>query len=274
MDTALDAMPHVTRAANLDDRERPRFVATGASSTGRVRPTNEDRAQILTDLGLLLVADGVSGKTGESGGAEAAQLAVDTIASAFTSDGETTAPNVTDLTHGLAAGLLRAAIEHADRRIADQAKRTKRPGMATTIAALLVAGPRVVVAHVGDSRVYRQRGGALERLTIDHTEQALWEQMHRRPAPPQVRQRLGHVLMHALGGHRPGVRVEVRAETWEPGDLFLLSTDGLHGLVSDDAMAATLASAPDLDRAVVQLVNHANAAGGGDNITAILVRML
>lgn len=264
----------MTAGANLDDRTRPRFVATGATHTGRTRAANEDTARILAELGLFIVADGVSGENGNQGGAEASQLAADTIAEDFASDGETTAPSIRDTTHGLAAGMLRAAIEHAHRRIYEAGRRTQRPHMATTVAALLVAGPRVVLAHVGDSRIYRLRHGELTQLTTDHTELALWEQMHRRPAPPEVRKRCGHVLVRALGGQRTGSAVDVRVEPWRRGDLFLLCSDGLHGLVGAPEMTQILRGAPDLDCAVVRLVKRANDAGGHDNITAIALRML
>jgi len=274
MDATQQAGPPLAHAANIDDRDRPRFVATGATSMGHLRLTNEDRARLLPELGLFLVADGVSGGAGDNGGADAAQLASDTIAEHFARGGETTAPSVCDLSPGLAAGMLRAAIEDADQQIRERGRFTDRPAMCTTVAALLVAGPGVVVAHVGDSRVYRLRGGALERLTTDHTELALSERFYGRIAPPDVRRRLGHIIHRALGGKRPGVTVDVCVEPWEPGDLFLLSSAGLHRLVSDEEMAQTITSAPDLDCAVVRLLRKANEAGGHDNITAILVRVL
>jgi protein phosphatase len=270
METTHSTAPSLAYAGNIDDRSRPRFVATGATNTGRIRPVNEDAARILPELGLFLVADGASEA---GGGAEAAQLAVDTIAEDFASDGETTAPRLQD-DEDPAAGTLRAAIQRADRRITARGKETGRPEMGTTIAALLVAGPRVVIAHVGDSRVYRLRAGAFERLTVDHTELAIWERLHRKPAPPEVRARHGHIITRALGGKQPGVIVDLRAEPWQPGDRFLLCSDGLHGLLSDEEMARTIESAPDLDCAVVRLVKRANEAGGHDNITAVLVRML
>ncbi len=122
--------------------------------------------------------------------------------------------------------------------------------------------------------LYRLRQGKLERLTVDHTLLAQWEAAHQRPGPPEVRARAGHILTRALGGRRPGIDVDVRAVAWEPGDVFLLCSDGLHGLVSDDDMAEVIMGAPDLDRAVVRLLRRANEAAGHDNITAVLVRML
>ncbi len=274
MSSTADIAPRLARAANIDDRARPRFVATGATHVGRVRTTNEDAARIVEELGLFLVADGVAGAKGDNGGAEAAETALSTVAGDFSNSGEDTAPRIKDFEQGLAAGTLRAAVEHADRRIRERGKATGRPQMATTLAALLVAGPRVVMAHAGDSRVHRLRGGELVSLTTDHTEAALWEQMHKQPAPPEIRERCGHLLWNALGGNGVRVRVDVRTEEWQSGDVYLLTTDGLHGLVSAEEIARTLLEAPDLDRAVVRLVDKALAAGGHDNITAIVVRML
>lgn len=105
------------------------------------------------------------------------------------------------------------------------------------------------MTHVGDSRVYRLRQSKLERLTIDHTLLAAWEATNRRPAPPDVRAHAGHILTRALGGQSPGLQVDVRAVRWQAGDVFLVCSDGLHGLVSDDEMADVIASAPDLDGA-------------------------
>lgn len=270
METTRDTTLRLGDAANIDDRTRPRFVATGATHTGRIRPVNEDAARILPELGLFLVADGVSeGK----GGAEPAQIAVDTIAEDFASDGETTAPRL-QANEDPAAGTLRAAIQRADRRIKARGIETGRPGMATTIAALLVAGPRVVIAHVGDSRVYRLRADGFERLTVDHTELSVWERIHRKTAPPEVRARHAHVVTRVLGGKQPPVSVDLRSVPWRSGDRFLLCSDGLHGLLSDEEIARTIEKAPDLDCAVVRLVKRANDVGGHDNITAVLVRML
>lgn len=267
IETMQHSAPIAACGANIDERSRPPFVAAGGTDRGRVRARNEDAALMRPELGLFVVADGVSGATGNEGGGFAAQLAVDNIARVIrAADPEALRP--------VAADMLRRAVQVADRCISEEGKAAGFPGMGTTVAALLVAGADALVAHVGDSRVYRLRQGKLERLTVDHTLLAQWEAAHQRPGPPEVRARAGHILTRALGGRRPGIDVDVRAVAWEPGDVFLLCSDGLHGLVSDDDMAEVIMGAPDLDRAVVRLLRRANEAAGHDNITAVLVRML
>ncbi len=261
------AAPTVARGANIDERSRPRFLAAGVTDRGRVRERNEDAALLHPDLGLFGVADGVSGASGNEGGGLAAQLAVASIAKVVRAADP-------EALRYVPLEVLLGAVELADRRIREEGRAVGFPEMSTTIAALMVAGSHVCVGHVGDSRVYRLRQSKLERLTTDHTLLAEWEATNRRPAPPDVRAHAGHILTRALGGQSPGVQVDVRAVRWQVGDVFLLCSDGLHGLVSDDEMADVIASAPDLDRAVVRLVTRANEAAGHDNITAILVRML
>src|SRR5262249_7236110 len=142
-------------------------------------------------------------------------------------------------------------------------------GMGTTIVALLVAGPRVVVAHVGDSRAYRIRGGGLERLTEDHNHAELYLKMRGANADLRVYEDRRSMLTRALGA-QPTVRVDVRVEQLAPGDMFLLCSDGLWGCLTHDAMADAIARAPTLKAAVAELVAKANEAGGPDNITAVL----
>jgi protein phosphatase len=258
--------PKVARGANLDERSRPRFLAAGATDRGRVRVRNEDAVLVRPELGLFLVADGVSGASPNAGGALAAQVAVGSIAGVV----ERAKPEARRL---VPEEVLRGAVQLACGRVSEEGTRAGFPEMATTVAALLVEGSQAFVAHVGDSRVYRLRQGALERLTVDHTLAGEWEAKNQRAAPPDVRAHGGHVLTRWLGGAESGVKVDVRAVSWQPGDVFLLCSDGLHGLVDDEDMADVITRAPDLDLAVVRLLKRANEAAGHDNIAAVLVRM-
>ncbi len=267
IETAQQGAPIAARGANIDERSGPRFLAAGVTDCGRVRTRNEDALLLRPELGLFVVADGVSGVGDNEGGALAAQLAVETM-------GRLVRSADPDAMWQAPAEVLRGAVQVADTRISEEGRIAGFPAMGTTIAALLVVGAHVIVAHVGDSRVYHLRRRKLSRLTVDHTLLAEWEAIHERRAPPDVRASTGHILTRALGGRRPGVKPDVEAVGWQPGDVFLLCSDGLHGLVSDDDMADIVARAPDLDRGVTQLVTEANRAGGYDNATAILVRML
>jgi protein phosphatase len=259
--------PSVARGANIDERARPLFVSAGATDRGRVRARNEDAVLVRPELGLFLVADGVSGASPNAGGALAAQVAVGSIAGAV----ERAQPAARRLVPG---DVLRAAVQVACQRVSEEGTREGFPEAATTVAALLLEGAQAFVGHVGDSRVYRLRRGELEQLTVDHTVVAEWEATNQRAAPPDVRAHGGHTLTRWLGGAESRVEVEVRPVSFQAGDVFLLCSDGLHGLVRDEDMADVIARAPDLDLAVVRLLKRANEAAGHDNITAVLVRML
>lgn len=143
-------------------------------------------------------------------------------------------------------------------------------GMGTTVVGLLLAGPTAAVAHVGDSRAYRLRHGRLDQLTQDHTwvhEQVvagLLSQEQARSHP------LKNVVTRALGGESE-VMVDVRELQVQPGDLYLLCSDGLTGMLSDADIRERLGSGRSLHEICRTLVNEANARGGLDNVTVVLL---
>ena len=145
-------------------------------------------------------------------------------------------------------------------------------GMATTLTVAYTVGLQAFVVHVGDSRVYRFHEGVLEQMTRDHTlAQTLADagQIH----PDEIRRHSKrHVLTNVIAG-RPGeVNPDVATFPLHAGDLLLLCSDGLHDLVSDQDITATLASGLDLDKACEQLIGHALEKGGRDNVTAVLAK--
>ena len=146
--------------------------------------------------------------------------------------------------------------------------------MGTTVVAAAFSRDdgELYIAHAGDSRCYRLRDGRLEQLTRDHSlvSDALLE----RPdlSSTDLAYLPKNVITRALG-IGPTVDVDVRVERVSAGDLFLLCSDGLHGLVSDEEMAAILEEYPVLTEACAQPRREANAAGGKDNITAVLIRI-
>ncbi len=247
--------------------------ATAASPGRRV---NQDAFAAWPELGLCVVADGMGGRPA---GEIAARLAVTEIHSLFeTSDPDRTPPMALDVTRGLAAGILVRALEHANTAVYSAALRnTGWKGMGAAVAALLTAGPRVVVAHVGDVRVYRFRGGGLERLTEDHSQGELYSQWRGESADSEIL-RQQRVLTQAVGA-APTVRVTVRVETVEAGDLFLLCSDGLWGDLTHDVMARAITEATGrrdaggLRAAAAALVERAQQAGGTGDVTAALVRL-
>jgi serine/threonine protein phosphatase PrpC len=165
----------------------------------------------------------------------------------------------------LAVGLRRAneAVHQAARR-----ERELRD-MGTTLAAALIREDRAYLAHVGDSRVYRLRGGALERLTCDHT---MREAARRQGiAIDTVHDSIADMLERSIGTE-PRVDVETRVEPLAAGDVLLLCTDGLWAPVPEEHIAATLAWPCGPDVIVAGLIGHALERGGPDNVTCVVVR--
>ncbi len=222
------------------------LLAHGVSHTGR-RARNEDAHLIREDLGLVIVADGFSGA---AGGDLAAQLAVDAVAGCFGVTEDHTLPSFEpeDLADGLTIATVRFAIERAHERLHYEARRTGPPGMSTAVAVLVLAGPRVVVGHAGCARAYRLRGDTLDRLTIDT------------PRPPRSPARW-----------RPNREIRpVRAETWNPGDLYLLCTAGLHRVLGPEEIRCTLALRTSAADTATELVGRALHAGATDDMTVVV----
>jgi protein phosphatase len=167
---------------------------------------------------------------------------------------------------------LRCTIAAANREIyvAGQAK-AECAGMGTTVVSLLAAEGRVALAHVGDSRAYLVRDGRIRQLTDDHS--VVGELVRRREITElDAREHPHrHVLTRAIGVRRE-VAPDLAELTSAPGDLFVLCSDGLTGLVRDEEIAEAASAGTDLDAICGQLVDLANERGGEDNITVVLVR--
>jgi protein phosphatase len=230
------------------------------SDQGRRRPANEDSFALAPEVGLFLVADGMGGhRAGQVASGLAARAAVGTLRSLRD---EPCSP----------AEKLRACVTAAnDEILASSRVKPELAGMGTTLVALLAEGDRVALAHVGDSRAYRIRGGRIERLTDDHT--LVGELVRRGELPPSAAgfHPHRHVLTRALGVRRT-VAPDLLELAPQPGDVFLLCSDGLTGHVDDAEIAQLVGAAPDLDTACQRLVDLANLRGGEDNITVILLR--
>jgi protein phosphatase len=233
-----------------------------ASDRGRRRSSNEDSFGARPDLGLFIVADGMGGR---AAGEVASRLAVQEIEAAI----EATAndPDGPDR----AATRLRTGFDRANQRIAEGAAAcTELRGMATTAVAVLLTGTGAILAHVGDSRLYLWRDGRVERLTADHS----WVEEQVRAGTLDVAAAREHpwrnLVTRAIGGP-PGLVVDVSALTLQLGDRLLLCTDGLFSVLPDTRIAAILGCGPDLSRVCHDLVGAANAGGGPDNVTVLVV---
>ena len=242
--------------------------AVGLTDVGQERGHNEDTfnvaippEQVLLQLGALyLVADGMGGhQAGEVASARACEV----IALEYY------APYAGAAEENLAARLLRAMRKANQAVYALSQESAQRKGMGTTTVAALVRGSEIHIANVGDSRAYLFRGGRLEQITEDHSfvqEQIragiLTKEMARNH--PQK-----NVITRALG-HRAEVEVDTFAARLRPGDKVLLCSDGLTGAVREEQIAEIVQRYP-IDEAVTRLIALANANGGPDNITALLI---
>ena len=224
------------------------FISAARSDVGLRRELNED-AFVATDR-LWAVADGVGGGPG---GAVAARLAIDAIAR-----GARTADELEQRAQEAAADVHAAGIADA-----------QLTGMATTLTAALMTDHGLAIVHAGDSRLYRLRGSRLEQLTEDH---AFVDQLVRNgliSAERAATHPLRNLLTRALG-RDPDVDYQRLLVPIEPGDVFVVCSDGLTKMVGDQAIATILMATPTLDAATAELVRAANAAGGTDNVTVVL----
>jgi protein phosphatase len=250
------------------------FSVTGSSDIGRIRRRNEDAIALIPELGIAVVADGMGG---HPGGDVASRIAADSTAAALR-EAVTTRDGSTPFDATLLP-LVEQAVVSAHERIRERG--TEEPGldgMGTTLTAMALDGPSgtFVIGHVGDSRAYRLRAGVLTQLTRDDT----WVQQQidsgRMPPSAARSSPYAHLLTQCLG-LEDAPTPQVLSGIAESGDAYLLCTDGLVGMLEDDAMSALLAEQLSAngaggDGAIDALLAAANEAGGHDNITAALVR--
>jgi protein phosphatase len=229
-----------------------RLLIGAASDVGRVREGNEDAYLVDDAMGLVAVADGMGG---HRAGEVASATALEALRAAITSGRP-----------------LREAIEDANRAVFTKSLTdTSLRGMGTTLTAgTLVSGGTVLVGHVGDSRAYLFHDGELEQVTIDHSLVEELVREGRLTADEAAVHPQRSIITRALGVDE-SVEVDVYPVTLSPGDRLLLCSDGLTGMVHADTIAATLRREDDPARAAQQLVDAANAAGGEDNITVLVV---
>jgi PPM family protein phosphatase len=248
-----------------------RAVAAGVTDVGKERDHNEDRFVLLPEFDVYVVADGMGG---HQCGEVASRMATSTIASYFRAHKDARNNSGPDGA-GPMSDVLRASLLEANSRIHRRAKMSSaHRGMGTTVvaAAFHRDDQTLYVAHAGDSRCYLLRDQELYQLTRDHS--LLEEAMRTRPdiSRSELAYLPANVITRALGVE-PTVDVEVTSHRVQLRDVYLLCSDGLHGFVADEKIREILQTAPILTNACVELVAEANRNGGGDNITAVLVRI-
>ena len=239
------------------------YTAAAVTDRGRKRPSNEDAFGFSVEHGVFLVCDGMGGA---AAGEVASSLAVDEMLRLLSaSAGVENQPAPMPL-------LAEEAIAATNEAIFSRSQRNyKLSGMGTTLVGLIVEERRVWVLNVGDSRCYRQRARTLEQITHDHSlveEQVRLGRMTRLDA---LRSPLRNVITRALGT-QSRVSPDIFELDAEPGDLFLLCSDGLTRELTDPLIESLISTDLPLDALCTRLVEAAKRAGGRDNITCILVR--
>jgi protein phosphatase len=252
----------------------PQASSAVVSDPGLRRPGNEDAYCARRDLGLYVVADGMGG---HAAGEVASKIAVEVIESFINdtrdADLNRTWPFPYDTAISLDGNRLKGSFRLANRRLgtamaADESLR----GMATTAAAVLMTPRALVVAHVGDSRVYLWRGGRLEQLTQDHSWVGEQVRAGMLSDADARRHPWRNVVTRALaGGDDPDV--ELAELTVATGDRLLLCSDGLSAVVPHDKLEAIFAEGRPLEDTCHKLIDAANDAGGPDNITAVALNV-
>jgi serine/threonine protein phosphatase PrpC len=244
--------------------------AFGVSEAGMFRKSNEDRFIADEQLRLFAVADGMGGHRAGEVASRLAIEALDAFIKRSARDTDFTWPYGIDATLSLTGNRLRTGIHLANRHIVQTAQKSEQySGMGTTIVSLLVNGSKLAVGHVGDSRLYLFSGGALNQLTQDDSTVLAYDKTL---APEQLAQHpMRNVLTNVLGA-REQVDVHVSEHPVKDGDAMLLCSDGLHGVLNDEAIQNVLKNSSDVQAAAQQLVTTALERRSRDNVTALVVR--
>ncbi len=245
------------------------------TDVGMKRTHNEDYFSLIEDEQLFLVADGMGG---HASGEVASKMAAETIGEFYQrtrEDEDATWPYKMDRSLSYIENRLVCGIKLANLRIFETSNRDIRyKGMGTTIVSCMVSGDKAYVGHVGDSRVYRIRAGAIQQITRDHS--LLEDYKEAKPDMTEEEERNfphKNVITRALG-MRETVQVDIKAHQIQSGDLFILCSDGLSGMVPDEQILYIASNAKSLERAVAELVDAANRSGGTDNVTTLLLQCL
>ncbi|MBM4371081.1 MAG: Stp1/IreP family PP2C-type Ser/Thr phosphatase [Deltaproteobacteria bacterium] len=251
-----------------------RIEFAGDTHVGQKRDTNQDALLLLPEEDLFVVADGMGGHLS---GEVASSMATSIMKDFFVDSGEDveiTWPFRVGGELGYHANRLAVAVKLANLRIFETAQSNRQyKSMGTTVVGAYLAEGELYVAHVGDSRAYRLRGGAFERLTEDHSLLNDFKKHIRMSPEDEERFPYKNIIVRALG-MKDTVDVDLRRMRPVPGDVFLLCSDGLTGEVPDAEIRRVLLEEQNLTRACARLIGMANDAGGKDNITVVALRIL
>ncbi len=241
------------------------LLDTYALSIAGRRTNNEDSICASPELGLFIDADGMGGSEGGEVASALAVEAIHDLVRTTASDADVTWPYKIDPQRSFSENELIVATRLAGDRIAARRAGELRE-MGSTVAVLRITREHAVIAHVGDSRIYRLRDGALAQLTIDHS---LVAQLEASGLKPDAAFQWRHVVTRALG--TPTAEPDVQRDVVRAGDVFLLCSDGLSEVLEPAHIARLLAAPAEL--ACRALIDAAYAAGSRDNISAVVVRV-
>jgi serine/threonine protein phosphatase PrpC len=249
------------------DGKRVRF--SGDTNVGMKRDHNEDSFYLPVNERLAIVADGMGG---HASGEVASRMAVDAIVGYFR---ETESEQQLKVDRGQRQNINRmtTAIKLANQQIFEEAERKAEcHGMGTTVVSTLFLDDMLIVGHVGDSRLYRVREGAIDQITEDHSLLNDYVRMKRLSENEIASFPHKNVIVRALG-MKSSIEVDILLEHPRLGDLYVICSDGLSGMVSDADIAALAIEEGDLDRLCERLIGSANGNGGIDNITVVCARL-
>ena len=251
-----------------------RIEYAGLTHVGMKRNHNEDSFLLVPEANVFIVADGMGG---HSSGEIASRIAVEEIAEFYRMterDEEATWPFKMDKARNYDENRMSVAVKLANSRIVEAATvDPKLKGMGTTCVAMAFRGTTAYVGHVGDSRVYRLRNGELSQVTEDHS--LLNDYIKAKKLTPEEIEAFPHknVIVRALG-MKETVEVDVLKDEPKDGDVYIMCSDGLSGMIPDEQIAEIVSTcADDLNVATERLIEAANAAGGTDNVTVVINRL-
>jgi len=251
-----------------------RAIAAGLSDVGLQREHNEDSFIVLNDFDLYVVADGMGG---HRAGDVASRIATETIGEFFksTANDDVTWPFHFDTNLSEEENRLLTGIRVANRQIFERSTRSREcQGMGTTVVGAMFSArkQRIYIGHVGDSRCYRVRGGKIQQMTRDHS--LINDYLVAMPdlSDEQRSELPKNVITRALG-MQDQVIVDLQHDDPQIGDVYVLCSDGLSGMMSDAEIEQVVTTGPDIRAACRKLIEKANDQGGEDNITAVLIKI-
>jgi len=269
----MSSADHLNRDRTYLQADTPDITVTGISDTGCLREKNEDHIWVHGSGKVLLLADGMGG---HEKGADASRIALETLSDLLSPEklkkqsGDIRVPKGISPEVASEYAMIYRAVKEAAAVMAERnSELNLLKYMGTTVAGcILTEIDHAFWFHVGDSRVYRLRGGILKCLTVDHSLYSEWE---RAGSPGEAPAR--HVITRVLSNN-PEVEADINWDEKKSGDIYLLCSDGLNDMISDTDIEEILNRDKSIPEAAEMLVSQALSAGGRDNVSVILCEIL